>query len=122
MEKPLHVRVAEALGWHRPTLIQTGHRIYGNLRNAWFAGEPQDGGDPVCGTTEIPRYDTDWSVTGPLFERFVDFIDRLQVAGPNGIEQEVVAYCEGINGRGPNTLIATCNLILALASAGKLAA
>lgn len=54
-ERPLHVKVAEALGW---TACHQRH----------------PGGDTWCGwragainlPDDIPRYDTDWAATGPI--------------------------------------------------------
>jgi len=58
-EKPLHVQVAEALGW-------TGCNQSGF---DWW-GDSQDTPSSPRGYAKIPSYDTDWSATGPLIEKY----------------------------------------------------
>ena len=115
METPLHVRVAEALGWFgfQPS-------INGLWPDEWRGIPPR----PIIGEPpkEVPRYDTDWSATGPLIERF-----RLEVI-PTPHESKAWLAATEINAQhkdnrlGQTPLIAVCNLILALSEAGKLAA
>jgi hypothetical protein len=73
-----------------------------------------------------PRYDTDWSATGPLIEKWR--ID-LEHVGDGVLASQWGEHGEDHDGRpsggslareGPTELIAVCNLILALKVAGKL--
>lgn len=109
MDKPLHVRVAEVLGW----------RGFASLGPLWFGYDPF-----IQMDVEVPRYDTDWSATGPLIEKY-----RLEVTRECGewcahwsgdTEYIKVHHDDGTHGK--TLLIAVCNLILALAEAGKLEA
>jgi len=115
--KPLHVRVAEALGWSTPR----------SIGNWMIPGEPDNyvGRPPSnvligsSGYAAIPRYDTDWSATGPLIERL-----RLDLQhGWDPDEPAWTAYAEKLStmeAYGSTPLLAVCNLILALSAAGKL--
>jgi hypothetical protein len=111
-EKPLHVRVAEALG---------GNPFW-STRRQWECkcGDECEHTDPV--SEELYAYDTDWAATGPLIERLgigiyaeVDPIGRTWVATP--AEHE---HGEAHHQFGPTPLVAVCNLLLALKEAGKL--
>jgi hypothetical protein len=113
MEKPLHVQVAEALGWqHDGALMSmTGTRPGGSY--------PQ----------RIPRYDTDWAATGPLIERYDLALEPTSIAIRSALpDSEPWTATAGLrntrNGqewaRGATPLLAACNLILSLAAAGKL--
>ena len=95
-EKPLHVRVAEALGDIPGQAL--GYR----------------------------RYDTDWSATGPLIERLGIAIERRSGNIPafQWVAAECICADHDHNlsdpfGHGEGALIAVCNLILALHEAGK---
>lgn len=123
-ERPLHVRVAEAIGWTRCRLDHA---------DVWIGMAP--GYDDYA--YNVPRYDTDWSVTGPLIERL-----RFGIDGPAGREDPAWASppregdpalstwqawtCsaetawEIETAEGSSPLDAVCNLILALHAAGKL--
>lgn len=123
--KPLHVRVAEALGcaphqetnvWWRCTCGDYAHNSDG-----------EDGGPHESGI--LCDYDTDWSATGPLIERYriaIDVYDyeenawyaRFDVGHGHDGEPFVMSGAE--EATGPTPLLAVCNLILALAAAGKL--
>jgi len=129
-EKPLHVRVAEALGC---SPVEFGLR-------------PGTGGFWKCGCKDgfkhgqeytdgyvsdnLKRYDTDWSATGPLIERYEIVVLR-------DIRSHAKTYCwmavvgaqddHGYldkdypdEGNGKSPLVAVCNLILALSKAGRL--
>jgi hypothetical protein len=128
-EKPLHVRVGEAIGWDvtrehdfddasdgRIACVSCGLVIRGDNY-----AEP-------C----VPRYDTDWSATGALIERY-----GISLALHHRPPTEWVAFvntiglawgedCFGLDGYaddfeyGPTPLVAVCNLILAMKAAGKL--
>lgn len=112
-ERPLHVRVAEALGWHS---IEVG--------NAMRMDDHRVGYPPkwaiVGHKQEVPRYDTDWSATGPLIERV-----RIEI-DPDEHFSWVARFDKQQNGSytygefGDTPLIAVCNLILALKRNGKL--
>jgi hypothetical protein len=119
-EKPLHVQVAEALGWE-------------HLRDdgGWRGDGPnwRDGGG-VIGM--VPRYDTDWAATGPLIEKYRLFVGRYADWSHDGrwyAMQTVAGYPESMPGKderlertGTTPLEAVCHLILALKAAGKLEA
>jgi len=124
-EKPLHVRVVEALGWTRAHYPgdhgfgvpgpPCGDILIADMeRLRWRGREP---GEMLIGAdcTLIPRYDTDWSSTGPLIERY-----GLSVFRQDGIwfamfDPKGARWC----GEGPTPLLAVCNLILAFHAAGK---
>lgn len=115
-DKPLHVRVAEALG----CLVLTKADSAMRYRCGCDDGEHQ-------GTTwdAVLRYDTEWSATGPLIERYSFHVQPMPptfTAQPWGA---FLAHIDGASsvvgdGYGPTPLIAVCNLILALHEAGKL--
>lgn len=121
MEKPLHVRVAEALGCTE-TYYDDHPYVPG------WRGKPADGHG---GSPHVPRYDTDWSATGPLIERYgisvtMDDDDASSVGWLAGTFEYVCgsdgyhAYMDRGYATGETPLIAVCNLILALKEAGKL--
>lgn len=119
-EKPLHVRVAEALGCQAKGIPAAGYwtcecpRADAEHGFAWPHGSLTTGYDGLEHDPEIAAYDTDWSATGPLIERYVE---EAENHGGDGWY---------VHGRGLYTvhgqtlLVATCNLILALKAAGKL--
>lgn len=113
-EKPLHVRVAEALGWFD---FQPSANGFWPLE---WRGHPSR---PIIGEPhkKIPRFDTDWSATGPLIERFGIFLRRYYgdrwFASPG---QPLPGGADTVDAATP--LEAVCNLILALHAAGKLEA
>lgn len=138
-EKPLHVRVAEALGW---TTVgnEAGVGIWTGLTGPngqvieWGGHPPGDTEEPREGelwadwrrrAKPIPRYDT-WQEIGPLIERFGIGVAMTQKAfdteprlpGDNWIATRFddPSPLE----IGPTPLIAVCNLLLSLHSAGKL--
>lgn len=140
-EKPLHARVAEALGW-RAWQSKHGHWIVTHGEGADEPGETCEAGfhmrrdkfDPQTGERlpgrqwwdecgHVPRYDTDWSATGPLIEKYKLCVD-ISPEGANPTLAWVVikprTRWDYKCGYGPTPLIAACNLILALAEAGKL--
>lgn len=113
-DKPLHVQVAEALGW-----TDMKPRADDGL---WGGKAP----DVSWEWTSPPRYDTDWAATGPLIEKYGFQIWRN---GEGVWEAQGSQYKDGehvpgsfraING--PTPLEAVCHLILALKAAGKLEA
>lgn len=121
-EKPLHVQVAEALGWvklhERQQLyyvkwLKGGQRQVGGTPWQWHGENPQgvSGGEYL-----VPRYDTNWAATGPLIERFE--IQLLPLGNGAWAATKGIGTPRLIDGLTP--LIATCNLILALHAVGKL--
>jgi hypothetical protein len=60
VDKPLHVRVAEALGWR-------------NVAPGGLLLPDNHVGDPpglIGATTSVPWYDREWSATGPLIDKY----------------------------------------------------
>lgn len=109
-DKPLHVRVAEALGW---TQIQYARNFLGV-----YVGRPPGELQVGYESPPVPRYDTNWAATGPLIERLTI---ALGWAGDNVPgQQRWAAMPGGFYGHGETTLLAVCALILALSEAGKL--
>ena len=112
MSAPLHVAVAEALGW-------TGANISGT---DWWADRPGVFA-PGHAYFPIPHYDTDWSAAGPLIEKF-DLAVEPTYPGLRDEEPPWSAWSEVAGyetwARGSTPLIAVCNLILLLAAEGKL--
>lgn len=107
-ERPLHVRVAESLGW-------TG--VFQSL-GSWFGlPPPWRGPREHHPETGIPRYDTDWAATGPLIEKYGITLEFFNDPLPWW------AKCHGIPPRypqkvapqgGKTPLIAVCELFLKL--------
>ena len=96
--KPLHVQVAEALG---------GCVEY-HAEEWWWHSKPITKPWPKV---PIPQFDTDWSATGPLIERY-----RIDLENGPGWS----AYACGITKDADTPLLAVCHLIIALGKAGKL--
>lgn len=146
--KPLHVQVAEAIGWSA-WQSKHGHWIVtdpdgGSHEDGFFfpvakydseTGErlrPRQWWDEV----DSPRYDTDWSATGPLIERLKLLIAKTEWPYGHPLDGQTCWMAatgfggthgehwidDGINkpAYGATPLIAICNLILALKAAGKL--
>lgn len=106
-DTPLHVKVAEALGW-TDTVLQG--RPFG--REPHWRGVPPDGIVAGDGRLVVPDYDSSWSATGPLLERHANEVSKF-----DGVWACVTGDAIG---RGASLLEAACHLILALAAAGKL--
>lgn len=75
--RPLHVRVAEALGWTATHLRDAPEaHACGDIlitdpeRMRWKGRAPGEQLVGPHGCTLIPRYDTDWAAAGPLIERY----------------------------------------------------
>lgn len=117
-EKPIHVRVAKALGCER-------QRDWGKGWCCMCHGFPHGRGPFNSGgfseDTRIPRYDLDWSATGPLVEKYA--LDLWYVAKsvihPHATWRATCEHAEGSE-EDSTPLLAICNLILALHAAGKL--
>ena len=102
-DRPLHVQVAEALGW--ADMCPRSDGVWGG--KAPGVSEPW---------AVPPHYDTDWAATGPLVEKYGISVERIQ---HDELEWEAsigcLDHCEkhpyrGANGSTP--LIAVCSLIL----------
>jgi hypothetical protein len=124
---PLRARVAQALG--------CAPRLFGG---EWICEclDRQHACDGVDGAPRegesIESYDTDWSATGPLIEKYrVQVTPCVYVHGPGGEggcdhkwtavnlnTDDEASIGEGV---GETPLIAICNLLLSLAEVGKLA-
>lgn len=144
-ERPLHVRVAEALesgldiriGYPQNIqTIQEGGSLPapgGAPLPVWYiVWTPKSGdghdcvyqmeGEPCeCRPqwNRVPRYDTDWSATGPLIERLGIQIMNLELkVMPTMWSAALSSDHNWALGQTP--LVAVCALILALAAAGKL--
>jgi uncharacterized protein DUF2591 len=116
-ERPLHVRVAEALGWSQIGALQPG---WGTPPLGTMIKSPVglSGYEQPLSHDRVPRYDTDWSATGPLIERFGIWL--LYVAS----EREWSAsawHPDGLAANGASPLVAVCELILVLRAEGALA-
>jgi hypothetical protein len=145
MERPLHVCVAEALGWQEiawapaPATYPLELHWAGKAPASYLATLPAFVADidhekrmVTLSFETIPRYDTDWSVTGPLIERYgISLAQHSQppvewVAFKNNINLAWGADCFGLDGYadefeyGPTPLVAVCNLILELKRRGSL--
>lgn len=120
-EKPLHMRVAEALGWR--DLCQIGWLPINPPIPCVRGKRPEQMIVGPKGDEDVPHYDTDWSATGPLIEKYGIC---LSSDGPNEWEAWSGRWRGAVN-RGtfedthqPTALHAVCHLILALHAAGKL--
>jgi hypothetical protein len=128
MEKPLHVRVAEALGWTECEPFEAwGVVDTENWRGESPVPDPKSLSGFVGGF--VPRYDTDWSATGPLIERLGITLERSgdkwiawgeDYICTNSGEHEGTSSWDGEECWFPSPLVAVCKLILALHEAGKL--
>lgn len=138
-EKPLHVLVAEALGWtesredkdndfwfaHLPISDEERERLERAKKRGGDIMLPYQTG-PHGPWYVIPRYDTDWAETGPLIEAHGINIGKhpytLWTAStaedfPHP-DREQGASTNFMSGKHP--LVAVCLLILELKKAGKL--
>jgi hypothetical protein len=130
LDKPLHVQVSEALGWRMRGVSDSSDRGCGGTDFWVEPGHAIDGARSHCNVCDPenapPRYDTDWSATGPLIEKWRFHGDvRLD---PTCHAPDWCAFYISEDGgdliesaKHPTLLIAVCNLILALKEAGKLA-
>ncbi len=111
-EKPLHVRVAYAL--MGPVLLALPE----HLIEAWRAEFERN----------APAYDTDWSATGPLLEKYGIQLSRAVTASeppmPGTVWMAVPwdyhASKDKMFRGDTSPLVAVCELIVALAARGKL--
>jgi hypothetical protein len=122
--KPLHVQVAEALGWENCHERKGGILLpLPLLPGKGWSGWPP-GVLPIVGsgyrTAPVYCYDTDWAATGPLIEKY-----KMGVwpADEDWLADTFTAKHPTIDGgttRGRSPLEAVCKLILELSKAGKL--
>lgn len=125
--QPLHVRVAKALGWTdlRPARRFSDEEYVphpgGKTPEAWYGHHEGDRGDEIL----VPHFDTDWSATGPLIDKWrfhgdVRF-DPL-CHEPNWCAFHIPAGDDDIIEAAdqPTLLLAVCHLILALKAVDKL--
>lgn len=133
-EKPLHVRVAEALGWADCLPFEA----WGEVDPDHWCGEAPEPREVTPGFfshhDDIPHFDTDWSATGPLIERLSILLAYAEGVGSftsrwvaatgfgGGYGEHYIDDKLDQIGEGETPLIAVCNLILALHAAGKLPA
>jgi len=122
-EKPLHARVAEALGCkpleklNLPSRTETiwtcecpdsiHGTLYDDAEEQWHSGI-------------VARYDLEWSATGPLIERFGIALRENGVRCWSVWSERTDTPVEEEVAEGETPLIAVCHLILALSKAGKL--
>lgn len=104
-------------------MVQAHGTWYGEA--PWSLPSWKDKPAPRQTLREVFHYDTDWSVTGPLIEKF-----KIGVGVPDN--EHLIASCgewyaisphnyeDGPQEYGETPLIAICRLILALKEAGKL--
>lgn len=125
--KPLHVRVAISIGWTdlRPARQFSDEEYVphpsGKAPEAWYGHYDGDRGDEVL----VPRFDTDWSATGPLIEEYkinlappvpdsIALIPEHQQWVARSVQQEDETFIFGATGNTP--LMAVCNLLLLVPS------
>jgi hypothetical protein len=123
-DKPLHVRVAEALGC-KPAEYDV---VFGP--NAWACQCPgSNKGEAHGDLLSVYRYDTDWSVTGPLVELLGVTLEHYggkwmawgeDYVCTNSGEHEGTSSWDGEECWFTSPLVAVCKLILALHERGKL--
>jgi hypothetical protein len=119
--KPLHVQVAEALGWRMRGVSDSSDRGCGGTDFWVEPGHAIDGARSHCNVCDPenapPRYDTDWSATGPIIEKYGIGLDKEPGEEPRFWWR---ARRDGLHVFGVGPIIAVCNLILALKAAGRL--
>lgn len=124
--KPLHVRVAEALGWTECAPWASEHRLSDRWSGVWPGSTQRTQYAPHgLVRTIVPKFDVDWAATGPLIERFVSYIEKLSDEGTATMYgarwwSPEFGEMDDIIETGPTILVAVCNLIVALHEAGRL--
>jgi hypothetical protein len=130
-DKPLHVRVAEALGLpdvgrYRRRSMETleWERCDDDQSADWYYHWLPDTSEP---RRSVPHYDTDWSATGPLIDEWELDILHTGLPGPGCVSISGLAHCPTgrpgdepyggawltIEAGGPTTPIAVCHWLLA---------
>lgn len=125
-ERPLHVRVAEALmgcDMKRDSLVTFDGTVVPWEGDWYCQGCAMSDG----ARHSALRYDTDWSATGPLIERYGIALyppdPGLPAWTARSISRTVPPLAEVFSqpfGQGETPLIAVANLLLALHAAGRL--
>lgn len=112
MRAPLHVEVAAALGW--TDLV--GHckcasaAATHECERIWWGRPPRGLARPG----PVPRFDLDWSATGPLLERFDISLQRRRAAGGGAAWIARSGAWSAVAGRGTSALESVCRLLLDL--------
>lgn len=125
IEKPLHVQVAEALGW---TDCDATAKSW-----PWEFTDPPDErvvtglGIPPGRSSRmgIPHYDTDWSATGPLIEKYgisVYLADGMWSAQIGDYNDPLESLAVTHSGDQKRPLVVVCELLMLMAATGKLKA
>ena len=126
-DKPLHVQVAEALGWteleYGGWVEEIGGQIYQDHRR-WRGYGPYQVKE-ACGNyipmrQDLPHYDTDWAWTGALIERLGISLNNYSQAPTKGTTAHRMVDDRIFDASAETQLLAVCNLILKLKEAGKL--
>ncbi len=123
-ERPLHVRVAEALGWTDLLPANDGPFRAEHWSGVPPAGLPMDAYAFVLkvdhenrimsvGPGSVPRYDTDWSATGPIIERLGLNVGTAPMGMPGFAAIAPRGVPPGL-GLGDTLLVAVCELLLSL--------
>ncbi len=125
-ERPLHVQVAEALGWTELALKES-FGAFEMIELGLWQGVPHGRMGELLrirlerGQTSrfwpIPRYDTDWSVTGPLIVKYVASLHHHPAGWTAVAHGQDISFQGGLPS-GP--LVVVCKLILLLSKEGKL--
>lgn len=136
-DKPLHVRTAEALGWtgieHGRFWVDEdgkpeGPKYWFGLAPHGYPHRPMNWGasDESALRWQVPYYDTSWSATGPLIEKYridVDCERRQSLKPDPTAELWSAAICDPDQELeveyGSTPLLAVCNLLIKLGEAGK---
>lgn len=128
-EKPLHVKVATALGCR---VALEGGTYFCRCPKRQHSSYRDDGGPINHDAVTISGYDTDWSATGPLLEQYGLSVFRPDEFNPDREDGPWLAGAGGVHGWddssvltdyqsvGKTPLLAVCHLILTLHAAGKL--
>lgn len=114
-DKPLHVQVAEALGW---TQIEQCGDILAPWASGYHGLPPGHGfilGDKNQGRVKVPRFDLEWDATGPLMIRF-----RVGLFPMPQDRKMWVAQCNHREAIGLQPLVMACSLIVDLAATNAL--
>ena len=119
-DRPLHVRVAEALGCKTETCLHDYGPHWRCGCDPWGEAHGNPYSQRCAG--EVLNYDTDWAATGPLIEKYGIRLEPARTT-PYWLAStwKEDDFQRGTSGSTP--LLAICNLILAihdLKEAGKL--
>jgi hypothetical protein len=147
-EKPIHVQVAEALGW-KVRLSKHGHFIVTHGEGAEVPGHqceeaygyrnPNALYDSYTGKklparedwwndcSHVPIFHEDWSVVGPLIQKYGINLERAQACRADGGPYAAwrwalpVDKLPPVKHWGDTPQLAVCNFILAFSAVGTLA-